>query len=260
MDTIPYRKGWVLVMVSLICAARTVSAEGELRKSAAKQLYQIQRTASTPALDGEWNGPTWKSVPTLDISHFYRTDLSTHRPKTQAKILYDKKGLYVHFRVEDQYVRAIETKYHGKVWEDACVEFFVEPKPERGYFNFEINCGGTMLLSYHENPDWKGDSLRSSGAVPWALAKEVKIYHSMPKVVDPEVEEPTVWYVEYFIPFEVLETYVGDLEGAKGQTWRANFYKCAENNSHPHWASWSLIETKLDFHQPEYFSEIRFDE
>ncbi|MCF6284975.1 MAG: carbohydrate-binding family 9-like protein [Candidatus Hydrogenedentes bacterium] len=248
------------MMVSLALAAQTALAEAESRESTVKPFYQIQRTTVTPAFDGQWNGPAWNKVPALEVAHFYRTDLSNHRPKTQSKVLFDEKGIYIHFRVEDQYVRSVETKYHGKVWEDACVEFFVEPKPGRGYFNFEINCGGTMLLSYHENPEWKGDSLREPGAVPFELAQSVKIYHSMPKVVDPEVEEPTVWHVEYFIPFKVFEAYVGDLEGAKGQTWRANFYKCAENNSHPHWASWSLIETKLDFHQPEFFSEIRFQE
>lgn len=222
--------------------------------------YTIQRAQVTPALDGQWDGPVWKSVPALDITHFYRTDVSDHRPKTQAKVLYDDAALYVHFRVEDRYVRAIETEYHGKVWEDACVEFFVEPKAGRGYFNFEINCGGTMLLSYKENPAWTGEALRKTESVPWELAKEVKIYHSMPNTVEPELTDPVVWNVEYRIPFAIFEAYLGALGEPAGQKWRANFYKCAETNSHPHWASWALITADLNFHLPEFFSEIRFAE
>jgi len=140
------------------------------------------------------------------------------------------------------------------------VEFFVQPREDRGYFNFEINCGGTLLLSYQENEAWKGASARPAGAVPWELAQGVKIYHSMPKTVEPEITEPVVWHVEYFIPFSIFEAYLGELGNPAGQAWRANFYKCAENNSQPHWASWSPIEGELNFHRPQYFAPILFAE
>jgi len=249
--TLAVRRG--LYVTAIILGASAAAAE-----PAAKPAYTIAPTVEKPALDGNWESPVWKDVPALDIAHFYETALSDHRPRTQAKVLYDSDGLYLHFRVEDRYVRSIETKYRGKVWEDACVEFFVEPVAGRGYFNFEINCGGTMLLSYKENPEWTGEVLRKSGGVPWDLAKDVTIYHSMPKTVEPEIQEPVVWNVEYFIPYAIFEAYLGDLGDVAGQTWRANFYKCAENNSHPHWASWSLITKELNFHQPEFFSEIHF--
>lgn len=249
-----------LLIVAIAMVSKISSAEAREAESATGPTYAISRSTVPPSLKGEWDGPAWSTVPPLDITHFYRTDLSDHRPRTQAKVQYDKNGIYVHFRVEDRYVRSIETKYHGKVWEDACVEFFVQPVPARGYFNFEINCGGTMLLSYKENPAWEGDTLRETGAVPWELAKTVTIFHTMPETVEPEIAEPTVWQVEYFIPFAVFEAYLGDLDDVAGETWRANFYKCAENNSHPHWASWSRITGELSFHRPEFFSEITFSE
>lgn len=254
--------GTTALMKGLLVTAFVLGAATSNAKPAATPTYTIQPATETPALAGKWTGPVWKSVPVLDVAHFYDAGgaASDHRPKTEAKVLYDEKGLYIHFRVEDQYVRSIETDYHGKVWEDACVEFFVEPVAGRGYFNFEINCGGTMLLSYKENPDWKGETLKKSGGVPWALAKQVKIFHTMPETVEPEIAEPVTWQVEYFIPFTIFEAYLGNLGDVAGQTWRANFYKCAENNSHPHWASWSLITKELNFHQPEFFSEIVFAE
>jgi len=33
------------------------------------------------------------------------------------------------------------------------------------------------------------------------------------------------------------EHYVGPLGPLTGQVWRGNFFKCAEDNSHPHWAA-----------------------
>ena len=242
-----------LIVTAMITGALNASTAEETTDN---PTYTIEKASETPTLAGQWNAGAWKDVAPLSIDNFYQ---SKHQPQTEAKVLYDEKGLYLHYRVADRYVRSIETKYHGKVWEDACVEFFVEPVKGRGYFNFEINCGGTMLLSYKENPEWQGESLRTSEAVPWDIAQQVTIFHSMPNTVDPELETPVVWQIEYHIPYAVFEAYLGDLNDMPGQTWRANFYKCAENNSHPHWASWSLITNELNFHQPEFFSDINFE-
>jgi hypothetical protein len=229
-----------------------------------KPEYTVKRTAERPLLKGDWEHSIWREANQLSIENFLgpapeSPSPSAHRPKTTARVLYDEKGLYIFFRVEDQYVRSIATEYRGKVWEDACAEFFVQPKLDRGYFNFEINCGGTMLLSYHENPDFHGDASRKDGGVPWELAKSVEIFHSMPKTVDPEIAEKKTWYIEYHIPFVLLEEYVGKLGPLSGQTWRANFYKCAETNSNPHWAAWSAVTKESTFHAPRYFGILHFE-
>lgn len=245
-----------LIFCLLVCAA---SADPMLD---GKPVYLVKQAPSHPDLTGDWAGAAWRKANTLRIKHFLPeidggVQDSGHRPDVRARVLYDAKGLYVHFRVKDRYVRSITTEYRGPVWEDAAVEFFVQPKQDRGYFNFEINCGGAMLLSYHEHPDWKGETLRPDGGVPWELASMVKIYHSMPDTVDPEIAGPVTWHVEYFIPFALLEAYLGPLGSVSGQTWRANFYKIAENNSHPHFGAWSKIEEGYSFHQPEFFGYLR---
>jgi hypothetical protein len=240
--------------LALVCGS-ALGANGESAEEQPE--YVVEHAAAKPALDGQWDSAVWRKANTLRVSQFAeQLPSSDHRPVTEARVVYDEAGLYVHFRVQDQYVRSIETEYHGKVWEDAAVEFFVQPKLERGYFNFEINCGGTMLLSYHENPEYKGPVIREEGSVPWELASQVTIFHSMPKVVEPEIADDVTWHVEYFIPFSLFEAYVGPLGDVGGQTWRANFYKCAENNSHPHWATWSPIQG-TSFHAPEYFGTLR---
>lgn len=246
------------LMVAIVFMFCTLVVWGAEQGDAAKLTYTIKHAEVVPKLKGDWDGPAWKNAPVLTVSHFSKLG-SGHKPKTQAKVVYTEQGLYVHFRVEDRYVRSIATEYRGKVWEDACVEFFVQPRLGRGYFNFEINCGGTMLLSYHEDKQWKGKPLRAGGGVPIELANRVIIWHSMPNIVEPEQKEPTTWQVEYFIPYTLLEAYLGSLGDVGGQVWRANFYKCAENNSHPHWGSWALMPEGSDFHSPQYFSDIKFE-
>ena len=140
------------------------------------------------------------------------------------------------------------------------MEFFVEPKPGRGYFNFEINCGGTMLLYFIEDSAIvPGKGFAKYVQVPAETGQLVRIYHSMPATVEPEIERDTEWKIEYFIPFKVFESYLGPLGRPEGQTWRANFYKCADETSHPHWASWAPLHGKASFHLPQYFAPIRFE-
>jgi hypothetical protein len=70
---------------------------------------------------------------------------------------------------------------------------------------------------------------------------------------------PTEWLLEFFIPFALLEKYVGPFGHVYNQEWRANFQKCADDTSHPHWASWAPID-ELNFHLPHCFGTIRFDD
>lgn len=216
--------------------------------------YNVQYTKSEPETKGAWNGATWQGVPILDVSNF-RPESSSHRPQTHAKILYDDNGIYCIFRVQDRFVRSIQTEYMGSVCTDSCVEIFIQPKPEMGYFNFEINCGGTLLVSYIVDSTRTTDGFKEFTPLPEEDGKMVRIYHSMPTTTHPEIEDPVEWIVECFIPFTLLEKYVGAIRPVIGQRWRANLYKCADNSSHPHWASWAPID-ELNFHLPRCFGTI----
>ena len=217
--------------------------------------YVIRSTAARPHLDGEWDSAIWSKANTATIDWFHPTS-SAHHPETQVRALHSAEGLHVIFRVKDQYVRSVTTTYGGPVWSDACAELFVSPRADKGYFNLEMNCGGTFLLGYVEVPVRTATGFEKSTDIPADVASRVEVYHSMPAKVDPEIAAPTDWRVEYFLPFSIFEKYIGPLGNVAGQTWRGNFYKCAENNSHPHWGAWSPVGDKLDFHQPDKFGEF----
>lgn len=215
--------------------------------------YVIRRADQRPSLNDGWVDP---QLPTLEVNQFH-AESSDHRPRTRARVLYDDAGLYVFFDVQDRYVLSQVTEHQGNVCRDACVEFFVQPKPDKGYFNFEVNCGGTVLLHYtiRRVP---GEPAKATLLGPEWI-EQLKVFHTMPKVVDPEIAGPVGWRIAYFVPFALFEAYVGPVTPVAGTTWRANFYKCASSCSHPHWASWSPIGEKLSFHRPETFAPIVFD-
>ena len=227
-------------------------------KDPSSPTYEVKRAEKAPSLDEGWNGPSWKAASIVAITNWYPADV-THRPETEAKVLYDAAGLYVMFQVKDRYVRAVTTEYQGPVCTDSCVEFFVEPREGKGYFNFEVNCIGTLLLTYIEDPTRTDDGFKKYSIVPRELGALVTIRPSLQGPIFDELTDRTVWTVAYHVPWKVLETYVGSLGFPAGETWRANFYKCGDKTSRPHWGSWSPIGGQLNFHQPWHFAPIRFE-
>jgi len=221
-----------------------------------KYEYNIFPTGQGVKLQGQWDGPVWGKVPALDIA-FFRPEGSGHKPVTQVKLLHSPEGLYVIFRIQDQYVRCVHTQFQEAVYKDSCVEFFVQPKPDGGYFNFELNCGGALLASYIVNPERNGLGFKEYTLLSSKDRKQIGIYHSMPGAIDPEIKKKTTWVVEVFIPFGLLEKYTGPLKPAEGKIWRANFYKCGDDTSHPHWGAWAPVD-ELNFHLPRCFGSIRF--
>jgi hypothetical protein len=176
----------------------------------------------------------------------------------QAKLAYDRDCVYVIFRVEDRYVRAVAKRHQGEVWKDSCVEFFFTPGDDvsQGYFNLEMNCGGTMLLHSQRVPR------ESTRRVADEDLARIEVAHSLPKIVEPEIETPTTWTVSYRLPVEIFRKYFsGDFQNpAPGVTWRANLYKCADDSSHPHWLTWSpVVHAQPDFHRPQSFGTLVFE-
>ncbi len=174
----------------------------------------------------------------------------------EAKIAYDTVAMYVIFQVQDRYVRALSQNYQDPVFEDSCVEFFFTPGADlsQGYFNFEINCGGTAL--FHHQKGRKVDDVPVSPAD----FERVQIAHTMPNIVNPEIKESLTWVVEYRLPFAIMSSYAQVNAPTPGTSWRANLYKCADGSSHPHWLTWSHIDTPApDFHRPEFFGHLVFE-
>lgn len=227
--------------------------------STAISSYVVRRTEAPPPLDADPAHPAWSIADVAPVSYFHAQSSPSHRPVTKARVLHDQNTLYLQFDVKDRYVRAVETEYQASVCQDSCVEFFVQPKPGKGYFNFEFNCRGTMLLMYIEDPTVVGDRLRRFCAVWPEHAKLVKIHSTVTGAIPTEITEPFHWRLSVSVPVAVFEPYVGPVGPINGHPWRANFYKCADKSSHPHWASWSPINGYLNFHQPQHFGSLTFE-
>ncbi len=209
-----------------------------------------------PRLCAGWDDPAWAQASALEIAEF-RPEGSDHRPRTRARLLHVSEGLAGIFRVEDRYVCCRHRRFQDPVCQDSCVEVFLQPRPGQGYFNFEMNCGGALLASLVTDHTRTAGGLAAFTRLRGEHGRQVAIHTTLPRYIDPELETPVDWELAFFIPLAVLEAYLGPLGPLPGQEWRANFYKCADRSSHPHWAAWSPVAA-LNFHLPDCFGRLRF--
>lgn len=218
-------------------------------------VHNVYRLEKSIDIDANWDKSQWTNTEHALINN-YMGEVPGFRPYTEFKLAYDTDNIYVIFRVKDRYVLCENKNINDPVWKDSCVEFFFAPdtnKPDR-YFNLEINCAGTPLMHYNSLPREQFVELDIEDI------GKIKIAHSMPGIVYPELTSQVTWTVEYKIPFEILEKYSKVARPEKGVMWRANFYKIAVNTSNPHYITWSPVMNDIpDFHLPEFFGRIRFN-
>ena len=114
----------------------------------------VHRRQGRLTVGAGWDDAGWREIPPqLLLHHMGRKP--DHFPRTQVKVAYDDKAVWLMFRVDDRHVRAVAGKHQESVCGDSCVEFFFTPggDPATGYFNLEMNCGGIMLFHYHPAGD-----------------------------------------------------------------------------------------------------------
>ena len=201
----------------------------------------------------------WLSAQVAEVGCFHAAS-SAHRPQTQARVLFDPQTLYVRFDVADRYVRSVRTEAQALVSKDSCVEFFVQPAGSIGYFNFEVNAGGAMLVYFIEDPQRGERTLfRKYAELPVPLVKSIPVFHTLPTIVEPESTDAVNWTVAFSVPKSLFELFVPGAWSRRDRPWHCNFFKCGDETSHPHWASWSDIGETLRFHQPDKFAQLLFD-
>ena len=233
--------------------AAVVSVATMATPAAAQQAtYHVVRAANTPSVDGVWDKPEWAGVSEVELTH-YMGDVPPFRPVVHAKMQYDDTDLYLIFRVHDRYVSSLVETNNGFVSSDACVEFFFAPDVQQplNYINMEINAGGTPLIRYNgaERKRFTDEDIAA-----------FDIAHSLPKVVDPPINDSVTWTIECRIPLAVIGKYGVVTPPGRGVAWRANFYKTASKSTNPHYITWSPMEyERPNFHLPAQFGRLVFN-
>ncbi len=193
----------------------------------------------------------WKAVPGLTIDNYLWLD-NGYRPRVEVKVGYTRRFIYTFFRVFEKRVRIQYLEFQNPVWKDSCVEFFIDPFPEkeRGYINIETNAAGAMLIAFGPNRDMRSP-IPSQDLPGLEIATSVKGKLEGGHGAD-------YWTLSYRLPLSLFEKYYGSAV-TPGHRARANFYKCGDETNPPHFGAWNpVLVAEPDFHRPEFFGRVFF--
>jgi hypothetical protein len=173
-----------------------------------------------------------------------------YRPEVRFNIAWGDREIYIKYYIRETNVKAEKVKPNEMVCEDSCVEFFVSPSDDGIYYNFEFNPIGTALLGGGHG---RNDSVRADVSI----VKGIRRLTTMGNEPFPEISGDIKWSLTVAIPLETFFRHkVRDL---RGKSFRANFYKCGDKLTNPHYVTWNPVGTeKPDYHRPEFFGVLKF--
>lgn len=169
------------------------------------------------------------------------------KPDVSFTIAHNHQGIYLKYLVTEKHFRALCRQTNDPVYTDSCVEFFIAFPGDEAYYNFEFNCAGVALMGYGTG--------KQREVLPVSTVEKIRALTG----IQPR-DTKTGWHkweLTLFIPFEVFIYH--NVKSLKGETCKANFFKCGDELPEPHFMSWNYIENPVpEFHLPAFFGSISF--
>lgn len=166
-----------------------------------------------------------------------------------VRVAHDGEKIYLYYEVTGEEIRAVNTQDFGSVWEDSCVEFFMQREGETVYRNFECNILGTLLAAKHETREI-AERLTEHVSSITRFSTISHRYENSRQVSD--------WTLYLEIPKQAMD--FAENETLSGTKIRANFYKCGDKTPEAHFISWNPIHLpKPDFHVPQFFGLLEME-
>lgn len=173
-----------------------------------------------------------------------------YKPDVALSIAYSDHEIFLKYYITENYFKAEKTDINQKVCEDSCVEFFVSPEDDGIYYNMEFNAIGTCLLGI-------GTNRANNKRIEPEIISKIRRLTSAGTEPFREKTGVYVWTITVAIPYEVFSHH--QIKDLQGKIFRANFYKCGDKLTVPHYVTWNPVGTeKPDYHQPEHFGLLKF--
>ncbi len=161
-------------------------------------------------------------------------------------LTHDDNNLIINFDVFENELRRETSSNNSKVYEDSCVEIFLQNINSKKYLNFEISASSYMLIGKGEN---RNNRKKFDNNIIDTIKRKVIIYCDKKNNVH--------WSLKIY-----LDLYKWDLVEKKDiskQKIKANFYKCGDKLKTPHYLTLFNVDTKEpNFHNPTSFQELLF--
>ncbi len=184
------------------------------------------------------------------VAHVNWPEAFPYKPSMSFAAAHTGDALLLHYRVEEQSVRAVARHDHEHIWEDSCAEFFCMPANDGIYYNVECNCTGKLLVA-------AGKGRNERQPAPAEVMQAIDRWASLGTEPFDTRLSPTPWELALRLPLATF--FLHKLDSLDGLTATGNVYKCGDLLPVPHFVSWNPITTESpDFHRPEFFGQMRF--
>ena len=236
--------GAAATVIGGICINDYADQPNLLMKELLVKKVNTQADASWDEVQKAFDTAKWNVIDIVNWSDF------SYCPTVEFRMVYGDSALMLQYRVKEQAVRAVAAVDNGEVWKDSCVEMFIKPDRNDLYYNFEFNCIGVCLLSV-------GSARAGREMAKPEVLSQIRRKTSLERKPFAERKEETKWELTAVIPFACFFKHPD--YSPDGKTARANFYKCGDDLTVPHFLSWNPIKAdEPDFHRPECFGTVTF--
>jgi Carbohydrate family 9 binding domain-like len=154
--------------------------------------YTVNHSADSPAVDGKLNDGCWSNAAVYSTYYvYYKPNPKRGKLKSELRMLWNERGLYVGITNFDDNMKAIRAKHttrdNSDLWTDDCAELYFDSDANGvGFTKFIVNALGTVT-----------DMRRIDAAVtlPGWSASGTQVATSQTK---------NAWYIEAFFPWNDL--------------------------------------------------------
>lgn len=175
-----------------------------------------------------------------------------YQPEVTFRIGHHNNQIWIKYYIKEAHTLATRTQTNSATHRDSCLEFFLDPKGDGNYYNFEVNAIGTVHLAYGPRG---GDR---NFIEPHIIEDQIRVESSLGTAPFKELKGDQNWEMTMVIPADLLVKDKGIL--LAGLQARANFFKCGDDSSIPHYLSWNPVGTERpNFHTPQFFGTLIFE-
>lgn len=175
-----------------------------------------------------------------------------YTPKVEFAMAHNGTNLMIHYRVTEKHTLGTVTEDNGKVWEDACVEFFMSFPDDDAYYNIETNCLGFIHMALGAS---RYDRVFSSAD----NIRKIDRWASLGNAPVGDIADETSWEVALVVP--VTTFWESGQHEFDDMQLKGNVYHCIGSGDHQCYLAWQRILTPApDFHQPKFFGTIHMQE
>jgi Carbohydrate family 9 binding domain-like len=241
--------------------AATIPVKASAKPAAPRKSYVARRITKAPKLDGKLDDAVWHDAPSTGAFTNTMTGAAADQ-KTEAKLLWDGKFLYVAFDNQDTDIWSNLTKRDDKLWTQEADELMIDADGNgKTYVELQVAPNGNVFDTYLPEYRKYEDSIDPKRK-PYSWNSKMQAKVAIDGTLNKREDKDKVWTVEMAIPLEDVKgldkASAVRIPPTVGDKWRINMFRMDVPQGKPQQASGWSPPMVGDFHALDKFGDLVF--